>query len=286
MKDTNVKIPEKNEIRLQCTATMISWQQSGYLKSITSFDIINRGNPAEVKLVPFGPTGQYIKGSFISRRYENSYGLHLSTIDSQYLVYCLPKVTKLKRWHIDIHVWIEALHWSIWPFVAMLFVIAVWVFEITKPDINIKTNGNIFLKQLIVLICCLTGEMVKVLERRKIYTFLVVAGICISGLYENSITSIITTPSPPKTFQSIKELYDNGYKIGWGTKAYYGPEPEFIYEWDLKQYGFSDILKSIFYKVDILAQDIIKFGKLLRGKFAKIVDGIGLFKKRNYKLGM
>lgn len=78
-----------------------------------SFVIINRGNPAEVKTVDFGPGGQFVKGSTIKLRYDRNDDLALSLYNSRRAAYCVQNKPELLG-PLDITTWSEALPAQIW----------------------------------------------------------------------------------------------------------------------------------------------------------------------------
>ncbi|CAL8121093.1 unnamed protein product [Orchesella dallaii] len=151
--------------------------------------------------------------------------LYFNRYDTTSLLYC----EKQKKVGISVHVqvWYEPFSPGLWfGFLSVLCFVAILL------KLEFKLNGSSF--EMLKLFSLVFGQ--GGLERKRY--FIIACGITfLCLLYENSLLSLITVVPQPKSFETLRNLLDAGFKIMWPANMPPSHSPRVLYGLDFNMSG-------------------------------------------------
>ncbi|CAL8136906.1 unnamed protein product [Orchesella dallaii] len=159
--------------------------------------------------------------------------------DSTAFLYCDRNKYYTTRWSIQFKVWYEPFTLQIWLMILFSF-ISVGI--LLKIDCNVK----IWMNSALNFLSSVFGQS-DIMYRRYYVSACCIALICL--LYENSLLSIISVNSNPKSIRTLKELVNSNYKLIWLTKLIPATKPGDYFEPSFKTFGIDARNSKIFYVI-------------------------------------
>lgn len=147
-------------------------------------------------------------------------GTHLLHYSGWYYIYCQDFSGTLAYFRIDYQVWAKPVTIAVWCMLAFSWVCSTLVLLRLQ---NSYTSIFEFVHTLIKVFYLGTKCPVKITTSRCACLFFVLGGMSFWTRYEMELGSSVTVQDQPKSFATLVDLFDHGYKIKFTGHCFFAP---------------------------------------------------------------
>lgn len=158
----------------------------------------------------------------IKSKGHETLGHLFSSIHDMFPIYCELNRAR-KEPYSDISVWTLGFVPMFWFQLIIGFILLAWLYN--KRITTIHKKHLTFVAIFMTLIAMISRQSIirtSTTKGRLIGITMLWLASAVLTLYENSIVSVITVPSPPKIFTTLPDALKAGYKFMWSSDDYIG----------------------------------------------------------------